>query len=75
MVEKPGRKSQENESLKHLTFPWQDSVKKPTLGARILKQPFDKCEEQRILIENELDRGSWDITKVLSKEMVRWLSG
>jgi hypothetical protein len=48
MVEKPDRKSQENGSqwlLKHLTFLWQDSVKKPTLGVRILKHPFDKCEE------------------------------
>ena len=48
MVEKSDRKSQENESqwpLKHLTFPWQDSLKNLTLGVIILEQPFDKCEE------------------------------
>lgn len=54
-VEKPDRKSQENESqrpLKHLTSPWEDFVKKPTWEFRIFKNPFDKCEGQRIPTEN-----------------------
>lgn len=58
-AEQPDRKSQENESQrpsKHLTFPWEDLVKKPTKEFRIFKKLFDKCEEQRILIENKLDQ-------------------